>query len=126
MPCSLRRLGPRSAGTFHAAGGADERALTAEAHVFPRGRLWAARLINNPRRTKIGHVEDFPVLHMRSLRKSATSGRLRLFFLGGNLPGRPMGSERNPHPTGHRMVCDIEHDLDGAGAYIFDFAASWL
>src|SRR5258705_7502 len=24
--------------------------------------------------------------HMRSLRKSATSGRLRLFFLGGNLP----------------------------------------
>jgi hypothetical protein len=32
-------------------------------------------------------VEDFPVLHMRSLRKSATSGRLRLFFLGGNLPG---------------------------------------
>src|SRR5258706_15697 len=25
---------------------------------------------------------------MRSLRKSATSGRLRLFFLGGNLPGR--------------------------------------
>src|SRR5258705_3323993 len=30
-----------------------------------------ARLINNPRRTNIGHVEDFPVLHMRSLRKSA-------------------------------------------------------
>jgi len=30
-----------------------------------------ARLINNPRRTKIGHVEAFPVLHMRSLRKSA-------------------------------------------------------
>src|SRR5260370_42058870 len=29
------------------------------------------RLINNPRRTNIGHVEDFPVLHMRSLRKSA-------------------------------------------------------
>src|SRR5712664_3907968 len=58
------------------------------ATVNTRGRLWAARLINNPRRTKIGHVEDFPVLHMRSLRKSATSGRLRLFFLGGNLPGR--------------------------------------
>src|SRR5258706_13385931 len=30
-----------------------------------------ARLINNPRRTKIGHVEAFPVLHMRSLRKTA-------------------------------------------------------
>src|SRR5258708_17391669 len=30
-----------------------------------------ARLINNPRRTKIGHVQAFPVLHMRSLRKSA-------------------------------------------------------
>src|SRR5258707_5119997 len=30
-----------------------------------------ARLINNPRRTNIGHVEDFPVLHMRSIRKSA-------------------------------------------------------
>src|SRR6266481_10069857 len=30
-----------------------------------------ARLINNPRRTNIGHVEDFPVLHMRWLRKSA-------------------------------------------------------
>jgi hypothetical protein len=30
-----------------------------------------ARLINKPRRTKIGHVEAFPVLHMRSLRKSA-------------------------------------------------------
>jgi hypothetical protein len=30
-----------------------------------------ARLINNPRRTNIGHVEDFPVLDMRSLRKSA-------------------------------------------------------
>src|SRR5258708_4334018 len=30
-----------------------------------------ARLINNPRRTKIGHVEAFPVLHVRSLRKSA-------------------------------------------------------
>ena len=30
-----------------------------------------ARLINSPRRTKIGHVEAFPVLHMRSLRKSA-------------------------------------------------------
>src|SRR5258706_2077814 len=30
-----------------------------------------ARLINNPRRTNIGHVEDFPVLHMRLLRKSA-------------------------------------------------------
>src|SRR5258705_6404572 len=26
--------------------------------------------------------------HMRSLRKSATSGRLRLFFLGGNLTDR--------------------------------------
>src|SRR6266436_3248464 len=35
MPCLLRKLGPRSAGTFHAAGGADECALTAEAHVFP-------------------------------------------------------------------------------------------
>src|SRR5258706_978199 len=32
-----------------------------------------ARLINNSRRTKIGHVEDFPVLHMRSLRKTAMS-----------------------------------------------------
>src|SRR5712671_4228746 len=41
------------------------------ATVNTRGRLWAARLINNPRRTKIGHVEAFPVLHMRSLRKSA-------------------------------------------------------
>src|SRR5258706_11378906 len=30
-----------------------------------------ARLINNPRRTNIGHVEAFPVLHMRWLRKSA-------------------------------------------------------
>src|SRR5258708_19875869 len=30
-----------------------------------------ARLINNSRRTKIGHVEDFPVLDMRSLRKTA-------------------------------------------------------
>ena len=30
-----------------------------------------ARLINNPHRTKIGHVEAFPVLRMRSLRKSA-------------------------------------------------------
>src|SRR5260221_1708118 len=30
-----------------------------------------ARLINNSRRTSIGHVEDFPVLHMRWLRKSA-------------------------------------------------------
>src|SRR5258708_4723356 len=30
-----------------------------------------ARLINNSRRTKIGHVEDFPVLHMRSLCKTA-------------------------------------------------------
>src|SRR5882757_3405584 len=43
-----------------------------------------ARLINNPRRTNIGHVEDFPVLHMRWLRKSAmfnegqrTEGHLR-------------------------------------------------
>src|SRR5258708_36046504 len=41
----------------------------------------AARLINNPRRTKIGHVEAFPVLHMRSLPKSATSARLSPFFL---------------------------------------------
>ena len=30
-----------------------------------------ARLINNSRRTNIGHVEDFPVLDMRSLRKTA-------------------------------------------------------
>src|SRR5258707_698976 len=30
-----------------------------------------ARLINNPRRTNIGHVEDCPVLQMRWLRKSA-------------------------------------------------------
>src|SRR6476620_7040401 len=29
-----------------------------------------ARLINSPRQTKIGHVEAFPVLHMRSLPKS--------------------------------------------------------
>jgi hypothetical protein len=29
MPGSLRKLGPRSAGTFHAAGGADECALAA-------------------------------------------------------------------------------------------------
>ena len=35
------------------------------------GKTMGARLINNPRRTKIGHVEAFPVLHMRSLRKSA-------------------------------------------------------
>ena len=27
-----------------------------------------ARLINNPRRTKIGHVEAFPVLHMHDHR----------------------------------------------------------
>src|SRR5258705_6679516 len=37
-----------------------------------------------------------------------------------------MGSERNPHPTGHRMVCDIEYDLDGAVADICDLAAAWL
>jgi hypothetical protein len=41
----------------------------------PDGTLIAvielSRLINSPRRTKIGHVEAFPVLHMRSLRKSA-------------------------------------------------------
>ena len=30
-----------------------------------------ARLINNPRRTNIGHVEAFPVLDMQSFRKSA-------------------------------------------------------
>ena len=30
-----------------------------------------ARLINNPRQTNRGHVEAFPTLHMRSLRKSA-------------------------------------------------------
>jgi len=36
-----------------------------------KGKTMGARLINNPRRTNIGHVEDFPVLHMRSLRKSA-------------------------------------------------------
>jgi hypothetical protein len=35
------------------------------------GKTMGARLINNPRRTNIGHVEDFPVLDMRSLRKSA-------------------------------------------------------
>src|SRR5258707_14012949 len=35
------------------------------------GKTMGARLINNPRRTKIGHVQAFPVLHMRSLRKSA-------------------------------------------------------
>src|SRR5260370_9387217 len=34
-----------------------------------------ARLNKNPRRTKIGHVEAFPVLHMRSLRKSAMFGK---------------------------------------------------
>ncbi len=33
MPCSLRKLGPRSAGTFHAEGGASDRTHTAEAHV---------------------------------------------------------------------------------------------
>ena len=37
-----------------------------------------------------------------------------------------MGCERNPHPTGHRMVCDIEYDLDGAVADICDLAAAWL
>ena len=36
-----------------------------------KGKTMGARLINNPRRTKIGHVQAFPVLHMRSLRKSA-------------------------------------------------------
>src|SRR5258707_3853111 len=36
-----------------------------------KGKTMGARLINNPRRTKIGHVEAFPVLHMRWLRKSA-------------------------------------------------------
>src|SRR5258705_13999786 len=36
-----------------------------------KGKTMGARLINNPRRTNIGHVEDFPVLHMRWLRKSA-------------------------------------------------------
>src|SRR6266403_2053661 len=36
-----------------------------------RWKTMGARLINNPRRTKIGHVEAFPVLHMRWLRKSA-------------------------------------------------------
>jgi len=30
-----------------------------------------ARLINNPRQTKIGHVEAFRILSMRSLRKGA-------------------------------------------------------
>src|SRR5258706_1092300 len=35
------------------------------------GKTMGARLINNPRRTKIGHVEAFPILHMRSLRKRA-------------------------------------------------------
>src|SRR5258707_10135728 len=39
-----------------------------------KGKTMGARLINNPRRTKIGHVEAFPVLHMRSLRKSAMFG----------------------------------------------------
>src|SRR5258706_8734316 len=45
-----------------------------------------------PRRPSAGSVgvtpnDDAHPEHMRSLRKSATSGRLRLFFLGGNLPG---------------------------------------
>src|SRR5258706_2177226 len=45
-----------------------------------------------PRRPSAGSVgvtpnDDAHPEHMRSLRKSATSGRLRLSFLGGNLPG---------------------------------------
>src|SRR5258707_5602507 len=36
-----------------------------------KGKTMGPRLINNSRRTKIGHVEAFPVLHMRWLRKSA-------------------------------------------------------
>src|SRR5258705_7453277 len=46
-----------------------------------------------PRRPSAGSVgvtpnDDAHPEHMRSLRKSATSGRLRLFFLGGNLTDR--------------------------------------
>ena len=49
-----------------------------------------------PRRPSAGSVgvtpnDDAHPEHMRSLRKSATSGRLRLFFLGGILPGARLG-----------------------------------
>src|SRR5258706_7690353 len=63
-----------------------------------------ARLINNPRRTKIGHVEDFPVLHMRSLRKSAVF----------NEGQRTEGHFRYPGASNaNTIIVDLrsEHDL---------------
>src|SRR5258707_12080925 len=52
-----------------------------------------------PRQPSAGSVgvtpnDDAHPEHMRSLRKSATSGRLRLFFLGGNLPGADECADR--------------------------------
>src|SRR5258706_8349776 len=63
-----------------------------------------ARLINNPRRTNIGHVEDFPVLHMRSLRKSAVF----------NEGQRTEGHFRYPGASNaNTIIVDLrsEHDL---------------
>src|SRR5258708_31292878 len=63
-----------------------------------------ARLINNPRRTNIGHVEDFPVLHMRSLRKSA-------MFNEGQ---RTEGHFLYPGASNAMIIVDLrsEHDLE--------------
>ena len=61
-----------------------------------------ARLIDSPRRTKIGHVEAFPVLHMRSLRKSAMFSE-----------GRKVTSGIPEPPTLSRSLSNLrsEHDL---------------
>jgi hypothetical protein len=48
---------------------ASKRVLLVLRGKYP-GKTMGARLINSPRQTKIGHVEAFPVLHMRSLPKS--------------------------------------------------------
>ena len=61
-----------------------------------------ARLINSPRRTKIGHVEAFPVLHMRSLRKSAMFSE-----------GRKVTSDYPGASNAITIIVDLrsEHDL---------------
>jgi hypothetical protein len=43
---------------------------------LPLEKAMGARLINNPRQTNRGHVDAFPTLHMRSLRKIFKEGQL--------------------------------------------------
>ena len=54
--------------------------------IIPLEKAMGARLFNNPRQTNRGHVEAFPVLHVRSIRKTIfNEGQLTEGFF--QLPG---------------------------------------